>query len=145
MHPALQPSQSPYFPHSQPCSDALRLSGYLSCPGCTGEGGSGQHWRARSTVVRTVPASRSTQDSWRGPVQSCLLKVPALCQRCGSLENRNCRTRKAKKERTLCQERSGKQFTGSGPALIYCVISRKSLPLSVPLYCMMDQAALKSY
>lgn len=38
MHPAPQPSQSPYFPHSQPGSYALRLSGYLSCPGCTGEG-----------------------------------------------------------------------------------------------------------
>lgn len=145
MHPAPQPSQSPYFPHSQPGSYARRLLGYLHVQG------------AQVGGLRTAPpgVKHCRQDRARLPQHSALLegtspvmflKAPALCQRCGSPENRNCRTRKTKEERTLCQERSGEAVDWVwASSLIYCVISRKSLLLSVPLHCMVDQAALKSY
>lgn len=142
MHPAPQPSQSPYFPHSQPDSYARRLLGYLHVQGAQVRG------------AQDSTAGREALSSGPCPPPAALLegtspvmfKAPALCQRCGSPENRNCRTRKTKEERTLCQERSGEAVDWVwASSLIYCVISRKSLLLSVPLHCMVDQAALKSY
>lgn len=137
MHPAPQPSQSPYFPHSQPGSYALRLSGYLHVQGAQVRGAQD------STGGREAGVKHCRQDRaclpqhsalLEGPSPVMFLKAPALCQRCGSPENRNCRTRKTKEKRTLCQERSGEAVDWVwASSLLYCVISRKSLLLSVPL------------
>lgn len=133
MHPAPQSSQSPYFPHSQPGSYALRLSGYLHVQGAQVRGAHYSTGRreALSSGPCPPPAALRTPG---GDQSSHVPQGTSLCQRCGSPENRNCRTQKTKEKRTLCQKRSGEAGDWVwASSLVYCVISRKSLPLSVPL------------